>query len=111
MQKGNGSASMGPTAPSPALLLLVCACRKVCTDLSCCSQHSVRQREMSCDPYFTQFVYRTAYSITSSARQNTEGGMVMPSSFAVFRLTKSLNNFPWSIAKSPGPFPFKIWST
>ena len=38
------------------------------------------------------------HSMTSSARASTDGGMVMPSSFAVLRLTRSLYTLPSSAA-------------
>ena len=56
-------------------------------------------------------VQSVVYSITSSARASSASGMVMPSSFAVFRLTMSLNSLACSAAKSPGAVPFRIWST
>jgi hypothetical protein len=36
-----------------------------------------------------------AYSITSSARARSDGGMVRPSAFAVFMFTTSSNVFGW----------------
>jgi len=55
--------------------------------------------------------HASPHSISSSARASTDGGMVMPSSFAVFRLTMTLNSVGCLTAKSPGAIPFWIWST
>jgi hypothetical protein len=51
------------------------------------------------------------YSITSSARESSDRGMVMPSPFAVFKLTTSSNTRGCSIGRSPAFAPLKIRST
>jgi hypothetical protein len=51
------------------------------------------------------------YSITSSARASTEGGIVRPSALAVFRLTTSSNLEGRSIGRSPGFAPLRMRST
>src|SRR6266404_9595467 len=51
------------------------------------------------------------YSITSSARASSVGGIVSPSSFAVLMLTVSGNWVGNSIGKSPGGVPRRILST
>jgi hypothetical protein len=50
------------------------------------------------------------YSITSSARASTVGGMLRPSAFAVFRLTTSMYFDACSTGRSAGFAPFKILS-
>src|SRR5262249_32104573 len=51
------------------------------------------------------------YSITWSARANSEGGMVSPSAFAVLRLITSSNFVGCSMGRSAGLAPFRILST
>src|SRR5262249_3736152 len=51
------------------------------------------------------------YSITSSARARSDGGIVRPSAFAVLRLMTSSNLVGCSTARSPGLAPFRILST
>src|SRR6516164_7377270 len=51
------------------------------------------------------------YSMTSSARARTEGGIVSPSALAVLRLTTSLNLVGCCTGRSAGLAPFKILST
>ena len=51
------------------------------------------------------------YSITSSARASSVGGIVRPSDFAVFRLITRLNLVGCLIGKSAGLAPFRILST
>ena len=53
---------------------------------------------------------RRRYSITSSARMSSVGGMVIPSALAVWRLIIVLNLVDRSIGSSPGFAPFKILS-
>src|SRR5262249_6686717 len=52
-----------------------------------------------------------AYLITSSARRSSDGGIVIPSSFAVLRLMTSSNFVGCSTGKSAGLAPFRILST
>src|SRR5262249_5012944 len=58
--------------------------------------------------YAVQQIHR--YSITSSARASTDGGMVWPIALAVFRLMTSSNLVGCSTGKSAGLAPFKILS-
>src|SRR5262245_37236225 len=58
----------------------------------------------------TSLCWRT-YSITSSARARSEGGMVRSSAFAAFMLFAGSNFVGCSIGKSAGLAPFAIWST
>jgi hypothetical protein len=51
------------------------------------------------------------YSITSSARARTFGGISRPSVLAVLRLMTSSKRVGCSIGRSPGLEPFKILST
>ena len=51
------------------------------------------------------------YSITSSARASSEGGMVRPSALAVLRLTINSNFDGCSTGSSAGLAPFRILST
>jgi hypothetical protein len=51
------------------------------------------------------------YSITSSAIASSDGGMSMPSAFAVFRLMVSSNLVGCSTGRSAGTAPFNILST
>ena len=51
------------------------------------------------------------YSITSSARPSTDGGIVSLSAFAVLRLMTSSNLLGCSTGRSPGLAPFRILST
>ena len=51
------------------------------------------------------------YSITSSARASTFGGIVMPSAFAVLRLKAIKYLDACSTGRSAGLVPFKILST
>ena len=51
------------------------------------------------------------YSITSSARTKTLGGIVNPSALATFRLTTSSNLVGCSIGMFAGFSPFRILST
>lgn len=51
------------------------------------------------------------HRMTSSARNRIESGIVMPSAFAVFRLTTSVNVVGCSIGKSAGFAPLNILST
>ena len=51
------------------------------------------------------------YSITSSARASSAGGMVSPSAFAVLRLMTSSNLVGCSTGKSAGLAPLRILST
>src|SRR6476646_7052174 len=53
----------------------------------------------------------TTYSITSSARARSDGGMVKPIAFSVVGLTAKTNLVDWSTGKSPGFAPRKILST
>ena len=50
------------------------------------------------------------YSITSSARASSDGGMVKPSAFAVFRLITNWNLVGRSTGSSDGFSPFRILS-
>jgi hypothetical protein len=52
-----------------------------------------------------------AYSITSSASAETEGEMVSPIAFAVFKLITNLKWVGPSIGNSPGALPRKINAT
>ena len=51
----------------------------------------------------------TAYSITSSARARTDGGMVRPSALAVLRFTASSNFVGCKTGKSLGLAPLRIF--
>ena len=51
------------------------------------------------------------YSITSSARESSDGGMVRPSAFAVLRLITSSNLVGCSTGRSAGFVPLRIRST
>src|SRR5215470_13588097 len=51
------------------------------------------------------------YWMISSARANSDGGIVRPSAFAVFMLITSSNFVGCSTGKSAGLVPFKILST
>ena len=51
------------------------------------------------------------YSITSSARSRSEGGIVSPSALAVLRLTTNSNLVGCSIGRSAGLAPLRILST
>jgi hypothetical protein len=51
------------------------------------------------------------YSMTSSARASTAGGMVIPSALAVFRLITSSNFVGCSTGRSAGLAPLRILST
>jgi hypothetical protein len=51
------------------------------------------------------------HSKTLSARESTEGGIVRPSAFAVFKLMTNSNLVGCCIGKSAGFAPFKILST
>jgi hypothetical protein len=51
------------------------------------------------------------YSINSSARASSVGGIVMPSALAVLRLTISSSLVGSSTGRSPGLAPFRILST
>src|SRR5947209_3974261 len=53
-------------------------------------------------------VRAAGYSMTSSARASSAGGIVMPSVFAVFRLMISSKRVGCSTGRSPGLAPFKI---
>jgi hypothetical protein len=50
------------------------------------------------------------YSITSSARASSEGGMARPSALAVFRLTASSNLLEACVGRSAGFAPFRTRS-
>jgi hypothetical protein len=52
-----------------------------------------------------------SYSITSSARSKKASGIIMPSAFAVVRLTTSSKVVGCSTGRSAGFAPFKILST
>jgi hypothetical protein len=54
---------------------------------------------------------KTGYSITSSARASTAGGMESPSAFAVLRLITSSYFEGACTGKSPGFSPLRIRST
>src|SRR5260370_36174303 len=54
---------------------------------------------------------RCPHSITSSARASSEGGIVTPTAFAVFKLTASQKLVGNSIGKSPGAVPRRILVT
>ena len=54
---------------------------------------------------------RQAYSITSSARARSDGGMVSPSAFAVLRLINNSYFVGCSTGKSAGLAPLRILST
>src|SRR5262245_38118319 len=58
-----------------------------------------------------RYVYRANYSITSSARDRKDSGIVRPSAFAVLRLTTRWILVGNSIASSPGVAPLRILST
>ena len=51
------------------------------------------------------------YSITSSARASSDGGIVRPSALAVLRLMTSSNFVGCSTGRSPGLAPLRILST
>ena len=51
------------------------------------------------------------YSITSSARASTEGGIVRPRAFAVLRLITNSNFVGCSMGRSAGLAPLRILST
>jgi hypothetical protein len=51
------------------------------------------------------------YSITSSARASSEGGMWRPNAFAVLRLITSSNLVGCSIGRSAGFSPLRIRPT
>src|SRR5215468_744963 len=51
------------------------------------------------------------YSITSSARASSDGGISMPSAFAVLRLTTNWNFVGCSMGRSAGFAPFRTLST
>src|SRR5262245_32308081 len=57
------------------------------------------------------YVYGANYSITSSARAMTTGGMVMPSAFAVLTLMISSYLVGACTGKSAGFAPLRILST
>src|SRR5712691_6362382 len=52
-----------------------------------------------------------AYCITSSARRSSDGGIVIPSAWAVLRLMTSSKRVGCSTGKSAGLAPFRILST
>jgi hypothetical protein len=52
-----------------------------------------------------------SYSITSSARASTAGGIVRPSALAVLRLITNSNLVGCSMGRSPGLAPLRILST
>src|SRR5262249_12820271 len=54
---------------------------------------------------------KPAYSITSSARESSVGGIVRPSVLAVWRLMTSSNFVGCSTGRSAGLSPFRILST
>ena len=54
---------------------------------------------------------RLSYSITSSARERIDGGMVKPSALAVLRLTTSSNVVGCCTGRSAGLAPLAIRST
>jgi hypothetical protein len=54
---------------------------------------------------------RSSYSITSSARASSGGGMVSPSALAVFRLISSSYLDACSTGRSAGSAPLRILST
>ena len=88
------------------------------TDASCCCAWiaSSCRRPINLNTLRPEHLQQEAcaelhYSIIMSARANTDGGMVMPSSLAVFRLTMSLNSLASSAGRSPGGIPFSISAT
>src|SRR5262249_16347315 len=54
--------------------------------------------------------FKRSYSITSSARTSSEGGMVKPSAFAVLRLITSSNLVGCCTGRLAGPSPLRIRS-
>src|SRR5262249_23127558 len=70
-----------------------------------------RERERGRERERARSVHRIAYSINSSARASSMGGMVMPSALAVLRLITSSNLVGAWTGKSPGFTPFRIRST
>jgi hypothetical protein len=53
-------------------------------------------------------LYRADHWITSSARRSSDGGIVIPSAFAVFRLMTSSNLVGCSTGSTPGLTPLRI---
>src|SRR5262245_26414532 len=51
------------------------------------------------------------YSITSSARDSSDGGIVIPSAFAVLLLMTNSNRVACRNGKSVGRAPFRIFTT
>src|ERR1700686_4631843 len=70
-----------------------------------------REYDIRIVPNRTHAGLKPAYSITSSARERSEGGMVRPSVFAVLRLITSSNLVGCSTGRSAGLVPFRILST
>jgi hypothetical protein len=69
-----------------------------------CSARPPRHVRLSrCTPH--------AYWITSSARRSSDGGIAIPSTWAVFKLMTSSNFVGCSTGKSAGLAPFRILST
>ena len=60
---------------------------------------------------FSESAAARLHSITSVARTNIDGGIVMPSALAVFMLRMSSKVVGCSMGKSPGLAPFKMRST
>ena len=79
---------------------------------ACASSSSIAAATtMSDDHLVWKAAIRGHYSITLSARNKTDCGIVIPIAFAVFRFTTSSNLVGWSTGRSPGFVPLRILST
>jgi len=67
------------------------------------TRRNFRQRVLGQEP-------KSNYSITSSARPNSVGGIVIPSAFAVLRLIDNIILVGNSTGSSPGGVPCRILS-
>src|SRR5216683_6147966 len=75
------------------------------------SNQSRRRANLTCAVHSSDPVRQGGHLITSSARRSSDGGIVSPSAFAVFRLMTNLNSVGCSIGSSPGLAPLRILST
>jgi len=78
--------------------------------MSALGQKQGVQRTSQC-PLSANSGHSAIYSMISSARTRSEGGMVKPSALAVVRLIAKSNLVGCSTGKSPGLAPRKILST
>ncbi len=77
-----------------------------------CFIFSDRRHHRHDGPFFESFLLFTSlYWITSSARFSSDGGIVRPRAFAVFRLMTSSNFVGCSTGRSAGFVPLRILST